>query len=321
MGPGAKPVLSLRHVGASYWLRKGFFRRQRFWALKDVSFDLYPGESLGVVGRNGCGKSTLLKILAGITRPDKGSISGEPLSATLLALQLGFLPYLSGRENAMLSGMMLGLTRPRIAERIEAIAEFAELGDFFDEPIAEYSAGMRARLGFAVAFQLDPDILLIDEVLGVGDAEFREKSTAVMTEKIRSDKTVVLVSHNAETLLELCDRAVWLEDGYVRAVGPAEEVVIAYRDAFRPRRRARKRPKVEPVTAGHAASADGPGADGAGVDEASIDKGSDVADAVAPRDAERTARPGSTQGDGLSSQVHAATGSGEKSGRGPELGP
>ncbi len=319
MGPGAKPVLSLRHVGASYWLRKGFFRRRRFWALKDVSFDLYPGESLGVVGRNGCGKSTLLKILAGITRPDKGSISGEPLSATLLALQLGFLPYLTGRENAMLSGMMLGLTRLGIAERIEAIAEFAELGDFFDEPIAEYSAGMRARLGFAVAFQLDPDILLIDEVLGVGDAQFREKSAAVMTEKIRSDKTVVLVSHNAETLLELCDRAVWLEDGCTRAVGPAEEVVIAYRDAFQPRRRARRRPNVEPVTAGNAATADGAGVNEAGVDgsriDALIDKGTDVAHAVAPRDAEWTA-----QGDGLSTQVHAATGSGEKCGRGPGRG-
>lgn len=305
MGPGAKPVLSLRHVGASYWLRKGFFRRRRFWALNDVSFDLYPGESLGVVGRNGCGKSTLLKILAGITRPDKGSISGEPLSATLLALQLGFLAYLTGRENAMLSGMMLGLSRPQIAERIEAIAEFAELGDFFDEPIAEYSAGMRARLGFAVAFQLDPDILLIDEVLGVGDAQFREKSAAVMKEKIRSDKTVVLVSHNAETLLELCDRAVWLEDGCTRAVGPAEEVVMAYRDAFEPRRRARRRRKVEPVTtAGHAA----------GVDRGRIDPGTDVAHAVASRDAERTA-----EGDGVSSQVRAATGSGEKcgTGRGP----
>lgn len=255
MGPGAKPVLSLRHVGASYWLRKRFFRRQRFWALKDVSFDLYAGESLGVIGRNGCGKSTLLKILAGITRPDKGSISGQPLSATLLALQLGFLAYLTGRENAMLSGMMLGLTRLRIAERIEAIAEFAELGDFFDEPIAEYSAGMKARLGFAVAFQLDPDILLIDEVLGVGDAQFRKKSTAVMTEKIRSDKTVVLVSHNPETLLELCDRAVWLEDGCTRAVGPAEEVILSYRDAFEPRRRPRKRPKVE--TAGHTAGVTG----------------------------------------------------------------
>ncbi|MGH8563686.1 MAG: ABC transporter ATP-binding protein [Gammaproteobacteria bacterium] len=309
MGPGAKPVLSLRHVGASYWLRKGFFRRRRFWALKDISFDLYRGESLGVIGRNGCGKSTLLKILAGITRPDKGSISGQHLSATLLALQLGFLPYLTGRENAMLSGMMLGLTRPRIAERIEAIAEFAELGDFFDEPISEYSAGMRARLGFAVAFQLDPDILLIDEVLGVGDAQFREKSTAVMTEKIRSDKTVVLVSHSAETLLEFCDRAVWLEDGCTRAVGPAEEVVMAYWDAFEPRRRTRRRPKVEPVR-GHAAN------DGTGVDGARIDKGTDVADAVAPRDAVRTA-----QGDGVSTQVHAATGGGEKCGRGPRRGP
>lgn len=316
MGPGAKPVLSLRHVGASYWLRKGFFRRQRFWALKDVSFDLYPGESLGVVGRNGCGKSTLLKILAGITRPDKGRISGQHRSATLLALQLGFLPYLTGRENAMLSGMMLGLTRPRIAERIAAIAEFAELGDFFDEPIAEYSAGMRARLGFAVAFQLDPDILLIDEVLGVGDAQFREKSTAVMTEKIRSDKTVVLVSHNPETLLELCGRAVWLEDGCTRAVGPTEEVVTAYRDAFEPRRRARKRRNVEPVTAGHAASADGAGVDGARIDRGRIDKGTDIAHAVASRDAERKA-----QGDGLSSKVQAATGSGEKCGRGPGRGP
>ncbi len=311
MAPGAKPVLSLRHVGASYWLRKGFFRRRRFWALKDVSFDLYPGESLGVLGRNGCGKSTLLKILAGITRPDKGLISGQPLSATLLALQLGFLTYLTGRENAMLSGMMLGLTRPRIAERIEAIAEFAELGDFFDEPIAEYSAGMRARLGFAVAFQLDPDILLIDEVLGVGDAQFRKKSTAVMTEKIRSDKTVVLVSHNPETLLELCDRAVWLEDGCTRAVGPAEEVILSYRDAFEPRARKRKRPKVEPATAAHTA-----GVDGARIDSGRIDKGTDVAHAAAPRDPERT-----TQGDGLSGTVHTAAGGAEKRGTGSGRGP
>jgi lipopolysaccharide transport system ATP-binding protein len=233
MGP---PVLSLRNVGAAYWLRKGLFRRQRYWALKDVSFDLYHGESLGVIGRNGCGKSTLLKILAGITRPDKGSISGQDVRATLLALQLGFLSYLTGRENAMLSGMMLGLTRQQIAGRMEAIAEFAELGDFFDEPIAEYSAGMKARLGFAVAFQLDPDILLIDEVLGVGDAEFRKKSTAVMEEKIRSDKTVVLVSHSPETIVELCDRAVWIEDGCTQAVGPAQEIVDRYRDASRRRR-------------------------------------------------------------------------------------
>ncbi len=251
-----RPLLSLRHVGASYWLRKGFFRRQRYWALKDVSFEVYHGESLGIIGRNGCGKSTLLKILAGITRPDQGSIRRQEVRATLLALQLGFLPYLTGRENAMLSGMMLGLTRRQIAGRIEAIAEFAELGDFFDEPILEYSAGMKARLGFAVAFQLDPDILLIDEVLGVGDAQFRKKSTAVMTEKIRSDKTVVLVSHSAETIVELCDRAVWLEEGCSRAVGPAVEVVEQYREAGE-----RRRARVAPVTEGLESDLDETGTD------------------------------------------------------------
>ncbi len=260
MAPRARPLLSLRHVGASYWLQKGFFRRHRYWALKDVSFDVYPGESLGVIGRNGCGKSTLLKILAGITRPDKGSIRGRAVRATLLALQLGFLSYLTGRENAMLSGMMLGLTRRQIALRMDAIAEFAELGDFFDEPIVEYSAGMKARLGFAVAFQLDPDILLVDEVLGVGDAQFRKKSTAVMTEKIRSDKTVVLVSHSAETIVELCDRAVWLEDGCTRAVGPAAEVVEQYRLATE-KRRARRVEPLEPVTAGLGGALDETGTD------------------------------------------------------------
>lgn len=244
------PLLSLHHVGASYWLRKGFFRRQRFWALNDVSFDLYHGESLGVIGRNGCGKSTLLKILAGITRPDRGSVSGQGGRATLLALQLGFLPYLTGRENAMLSGMMLGLTRREIANRIPAIAAFAELGDFFDEPTAEYSSGMKARLGFAVAFQLDPDILLIDEVLGVGDAEFRKKSTAAMKEKICSDKTVVLVSHSLETVVELCDRAVWIENGCTHAVGPAREVAARYRDTIDHRRGRRRRMSVEPVPDG-----------------------------------------------------------------------
>ncbi len=198
-----RALISLRHVGVQYRLRRGRLKRKRFWALKDISFDLYHGESLGVIGRNGCGKTTLLKVLAGITHPDVGSVTHNGCRAALLALQVGFVPYLTGRENATLSGLMLGFSRRDMEHRMDAIADFAELGEFFDEPMFEYSAGMKARLGFSVAFQLDPDVLLIDEVLGVGDAEFRRKSTAVLTDKIKSEKTVVVVSHDRSTIHRL----------------------------------------------------------------------------------------------------------------------
>jgi len=242
-----QPVLELQNVGVSYKRRKGLFKRERFWALRDVSFSLYQGESLGIIGRNGAGKSTLLKLLAGIIDQDRGQIRRATLRAALLTLRLGFLPYLTGRENAILSGMLMGIHRREIEQAMDEIVAFAELEGFINQPLETYSAGMRARLGFAVAFRSNPEILLVDEALGVGDAEFRRKSTELMRQKIRSDQTVVVVSHSASVIKELCDRAVWIESGVTKQAGPTEEILAAYGDqasAKIPRRGKLKRPNV-----------------------------------------------------------------------------
>jgi lipopolysaccharide transport system ATP-binding protein len=234
-------ILRLQDVGVSYPRRAGFFKRARFWALRSVSFDLYHGESLGIVGRNGSGKSTLLKVLAGILSPDRGSLEREALRAALLTLKVGFLPYLTGRQNAILSGMLMGIRRREIELNMDAITAFAELSAFIDQPLRTYSSGMKARLGFAVAFQSDPDILLVDEVLGVGDAEFKRKSATLMRRKIQSNKTVVIVSHTAAVIRQLCDRVVWIENGETKQVGPTDEVLAMYGEDNLPRRFQRKR--------------------------------------------------------------------------------
>jgi lipopolysaccharide transport system ATP-binding protein len=221
-------VIKLENVGYFFQKRKGFFSKEKFWALKQVSFTLHKGESLGIIGRNGAGKSTLLQLLAGIISPDKGKIENLGFSTSLLSLQAGFLPYLTGRENVLLSGMILGLKKRIILNQMDQIHEFSGLNSFFDQPIKSYSSGMKARLGFSIAFQLDPDIFLLDEVLGVGDETFRKKSNQKMKEKILSERTVVLVSHNPGTIKELCDRAVWIEDGISRSEGKAEDVLLKY---------------------------------------------------------------------------------------------
>ena len=223
-------VLELRHVGLRYRRGRGILPRHHsdFWALEDVSLELRAGETLGIVGRNGAGKSSLLRLLARIVRPDRGELVDHGYRIALLSLQVGFVPHLSGRENAILSGLLLGLTLREIEERMPSIVSFAELEDFIDEPIQTYSSGMRARLGFATAFHVDPDVLLIDEVLGVGDAAFVQKSKAVMRERIRSDRTVVLVSHSAGSVRDLCDRAVWIDRGKVAAEGAVDDVLDRY---------------------------------------------------------------------------------------------
>lgn len=224
------PVICLENVAYYFIKRKGYFTKEKFWALKDLSFTLYKGESLGVIGRNGAGKTTLLRLLAGITAPDKGKITNYGYSASLLSLQAGFVPYLTGRENTILNGLILGLKKKHIEDCMEEIKNFSGLEDFFEQPISSYSSGMKARLGFSIAFQLDPDVLLVDEVLGVGDETFKKKSGQVMKEKIRSDKTVVLVSHAQNTLRELCDRAVWIEGGISKAEGPVQDVLKEYNE-------------------------------------------------------------------------------------------
>ncbi len=224
-----KILINVCGVGVSYRQRTGLLRYKRFWGLKDVSFKLYAGETLGVIGGNGAGKSTLLRLLAGIIEPDRGYVWRYPgVAASLLALSVGFRPELSGRENAVLSGMLLGMKLSKVNDCLEEIKAFSDLGDFFEEPVGTYSTGMRARLGFAVAIYADPDILLIDEVLGVGDESFRLKSQIAMREKIKANKTVVLVSHSMEAIKELSDRVLWLDGGCSIACGSAQYVIDGY---------------------------------------------------------------------------------------------
>lgn len=223
-------ILSLHHVGLYYTRRNGMFRRSKYWALHDISLDLYSGETLGIIGKNGVGKSTLLRLLAGVISPDKGRmiVHHEKAKISLISLQAGFIPSLNGRENAILSGMLLGSTRSEIKSKLENIIIFSELGDFIDQPVHTYSAGMRIRLGFSVAFYADPDVILLDEVLGVGDENFRRKSAKAMKERIRSDKTVVIVSHSAPLLREVCDRLIWIENGITREQGVPNRVLDSY---------------------------------------------------------------------------------------------
>ena len=201
---------------------------RRHWCLEDVSFDLEPGSTLGLIGSNGSGKSTLLQLIAGIARPHKGTIAANTDRITLLTLNAGLQGTLTGRLNAQLSGMLLGLSRREVNERIEDVKDFSELGDAFEDRVDTYSVGMRARLGFSMAAQLEPDVLLVDETLGVGDQRFKKKSTAFMKQRIAGETTVVLVSHSNGLIRELCDVALWLEDGRNRMFGLADDVMDAY---------------------------------------------------------------------------------------------
>ncbi len=223
--------LTLQNVGVKYGLHAGKFRKKtkEFWALKDITFDLHQGETLGIIGSNGAGKSTLLKVLAGIITIDRGSfIVKDNLHVQLLTLGLGFEAPLSGRLNAILSGMLLGKSRKYMEARVEKIIEFSELGEFIDQPIFTYSSGMMTRLGFAVALEAQCDILLIDEALAVGDGHFQEKSAAAIKELMDSQKTLVLVSHTIAEIRKFCKRAVWIDQGVTKAMGPVEEVHEQY---------------------------------------------------------------------------------------------
>jgi len=222
--------MSLSGVGVEYKRSRSLFRRDTYKALRDVSFDIHAGDSIGVIGRNGAGKSTLLSVIGGVIEPDTGVFTNFGVSTTLLSLQAGFDVELSGRTNAILNGMLLGFSYSQVMEKLESIIEFAELGDFIDQPVKTYSTGMQARLGFSVAHTLEPDVLCIDEALGVGDVDFRRKSTQIVQEKLLSDQTVVLVSHQSEVIRDLCNRAVWIEDGVSRMVGDPAEVVAAYEE-------------------------------------------------------------------------------------------
>lgn len=205
--PEGDVIISLQNVGVRYKRRGGIFRKtEYFQALENINIDIYRGETLGVVGRNGAGKSTLLRVISGIIKPDSGKVVNYGVTASLLALQAGFDPELPGKDNAIMSGMLMGYTRAQIELLLPKIQEFSEIKEFFDEPVKTYSSGMRARLGFSVAVFATPDVLLLDEILSVGDKEFREKAEAEMMKKINSAQTVILVSHSEGQVNRVCDR-------------------------------------------------------------------------------------------------------------------
>ncbi len=198
------------------------------WALRDVSFEVRRGEAMGIIGRNGAGKSTLLKIISRLTRPSKGRVITRGRIGSMLEVGVGFNPELTGRENVMLSGVILGISRTEIRKKFDAIVEFSGIRPFIEIPVKRYSSGMRIRLAFAVMVMLEPEVLLIDEVLSVGDAEFKRRSADRMQELIRSGRTVLFVSHNRTTVEQICDRAMELDRGRLVSIGATSQVVDHY---------------------------------------------------------------------------------------------
>lgn len=197
-------------------------------SLTEVDLELRAGETLGLLGLNGAGKSSLLKIMARIIEPDEGRVRLRARRVCLLSLEVGFLPHLSGRDNAILSGMFLGLRRRAIEARLPEIRAFANLGDHFEAPVGTYSVGMRSRLGMGVALQVDCDVLLVDEALAVGDVEFRDKSARALRHKLRDAGAAVVASHDLEQVRLLADRAVWLDQGRLVMSGPPDAVIENY---------------------------------------------------------------------------------------------
>src|SRR5256886_7839086 len=201
---------------------------ETFWALKDVSFDVKVGEALGIIGSNGAGKSTLLKILNRITEPTRGAVDIYGRVGALLEVGTGFHPELTGRENIFLNGAILGMSRAEIRRKFDEIVAFAEVEQFLDTPVKRYSSGMYVRLAFAVAAHLEPDVLIVDEVLAVGDVAFQRKCLGKMENVASQDRAVMVVSHNMATVAQLCQRAIWLDRGKIVQSGPVREVVAAY---------------------------------------------------------------------------------------------
>ncbi len=199
-----------------------------FWALRDVSLNFPPGDRVGIVGRNGAGKSTLLRVLSGIYRPTSGRVEQEGFLIPLFTVGFGFNGELTGRENILQAGAILGIDRKEMTRRVDSILEFAELEKFADSPVKYYSTGMAMRLAFTTATEVSPDILLLDEVFNGGDAGFQEKALARMRSLIERTKIVIMVSHSMELIEQFCNRAIWIRDGHAAMDGPPKEVIAAY---------------------------------------------------------------------------------------------
>src|SRR5467141_3060449 len=208
--------------------------REQLWALRDVSFDIQEGEVVGLIGRNGAGKTTLLKILSRVTRPTTGFAEVHGRMGTLLEVGTGFHPELTGRENVFLSGAILGMSKREMDRKFDEIVAFAEVEKFIDTPLKHYSTGMQMRLAFAVAAHLEPEILLVDEVLAVGDAAFQKKCLGKMGDVAHGGRTILFVSHQMNQIRRLCERVMWIDNGQVRECGSTAAVTSAYEAVFKP---------------------------------------------------------------------------------------
>jgi lipopolysaccharide transport system ATP-binding protein len=235
------PIIAVEGVGKAFQLYLhrndqlkqiilGFWRRfyRPHWVLHDVSFTVRRGERVGIIGRNGAGKTTLLQIICGITMPTHGRVEVKGRIAPILALGAGFDYELTGRENALIGGAILGLKKQQVLDRLDAIAAFAEIGDFFYAPMKVYSSGMAARLAFAICAHADADVLIVDEALSVGDAAFAAKCDAFI-KNFAEHGTILVVSHDLPTLELICDKVAWLEDGRIKRFGPSREILREYR--------------------------------------------------------------------------------------------
>ena len=207
--------------------------KRRFTALENLSFEIYKGECFGIIGRNGAGKSTLLGLIAGVLKQDNGDIIVKGRVSPLLELGAGFHPELTGRENIILNGVLLGLTKKEVMKKLDQIIEFSELGEFIDQPIRTYSSGMVMRLAFSVVAYLEPEILLVDEILAVGDIKFQEKCLKKIEEFKENKVTIVLVSHSIDQVRSMCDRVMWIENHKIRAIGNTDEVCNLYEETLK----------------------------------------------------------------------------------------
>lgn len=236
-----QPILEVKDIHLKYsffkpqalkdlllWRKKE--KKVQFEALKGVSFNVEKGTNFGIIGSNGAGKSTLLRILANTLVPDKGSIINKAESISLLSLGVGFKPELTGYENIYLNGLLLGLSQDQIKKRMDQIISFSEIGDFIHNPVKTYSSGMKTRLSFSIAINVNPEMLLIDELFSVGDESFKEKSRKKMEEMISDNRTVIIVSHNLSMIRQYCNKVLWLDKGMVKAVGNPDEIIDRYLD-------------------------------------------------------------------------------------------
>ena len=203
-------------------------KKEEFWALKDVSFEVKKGEVIGFIGGNGAGKSTMLKVIAGVMKPTKGKVEVQGNICPMIELGAGFDMELTARENIYLNGAVLGYSKEFIQEKFDEIVEFSELREFLDVPVRNFSSGMHARLAFSIATVIDPEILIVDEILSVGDLAFQAKSEEKMKSLISGGTTVLFVSHSLDQIKKLCDRVVWLEHGHVKKIGPSKEICQEY---------------------------------------------------------------------------------------------